>query len=281
MTVDVQRLVEQGYWRCSGCSALLRPGATECRFCHAPGPTNPSSASPVVGAASGGGGKKQKPATPSTKPQALNPEARRGNLGSLAELPSGSLTLVVHGLPVQQGSLVPVAPGVVKRDDGPKLVAWRDKITREALRVCGSTWVAPNAGVRVDLVFTVNPPESAPTTKPVPADGYRDLDKLSRAVGDALCPSIKPGTSRFRVLASDMRINGNLIGPEKTHPRPLHTHPWALDQPGVVIRLTRGDLPVNVVESDDGYALLIPCPDPNAPPVSDPPLPNRLRRGTS
>lgn len=269
MTVDVQRLVDEGYWRCDRCAGLLRPTATVCRFCT----STPATQQPELA-----------PAPPTAeRPRerravALNPQAARGNLGSLAGLSGGTLTLVVHGLPVQQGSLVPVAAGVVKRDDGPALVAWRDSITREALRVCGSTWVAPNAGVRVDLVFTVSPPASAPTTKARPADGYRDLDKLSRAVGDALCPTVKPGTARFRVLASDMRITGNLVGPEKTHPRPLHTHPWALDEPGVVIRVTRGDQPVPVIRHGDGWAMVIPCPDPEVPLMSDPPLTNHLRR---
>lgn len=272
MTVDVQELVDQGYWRCPRCSGLLRPQATVCKFC----PPNTSTATdgPTTGAAptsrsAGRGG-----ATPSKskgKAKALNPQANRGGLGSLADLPGRCLTLVVHGLPVQQGSLRAVAPGVIKREDGPELEAWRNKITAEALRVCGSTWVAPNAGVSVDLVFTVPPTESAPTTKAVPADGYRDLDKLARAVGDALCPSVKPGKARFRVIASDMRITGNLIGPAKTHPRPLHTHPLALNSPGVVIRVAPED-PVEVVRHGDGWAMLIPCPDPSNPPVSDTPL---------
>lgn len=268
MTVDVQALVEQGYWRCSTCSGLNRPANGTCKFCSAARQHADASAAAKVE----GGVKAKRETSPRPKATALNPEARRGQLGSLAAIPERRLTLVVYGTPVSQGSLNSVAPGVMKRENGSELEAWRNAITREALRVCGSTWVAANDGVRIDLVFTVPAPKGAPTRTSMSADGYRDLDKLTRAVGDALCPSITATKARFRVLASDMRIVGHGIGPEKTHPRPLHTHPLALDRPGVVIRITPAEDQLEAVVRDgDRWVMVTPCLDPHEAPVSDSP----------
>ena len=220
---DVADLVASGYHVCS-CGAVLRPPVGSCRFCGQH--LAPASATdpPVTGSRKVGRAKRGPRA-------AFNPDRGRGDWGTLLDQPDQTLMLVVAGTPIQQGSLSAVAPGVIRRESGPELVAWRDLVTREALRVCGSTWVPANAAVQVDMTLTVPRPKSLPA-RPVPADGYRDLDKLVRAIGDALCPS-DPG--RFRVLASDMRIAKSTSA--KTHARPLHTEPWALPHPGLVVRL--------------------------------------------
>lgn len=218
---EVADLVAAGHLVCS-CGAVLLPAATSCRFCGAP-----ISASTDAGAGAPAGSPSSRGASSTRRPT-----QRRNDLGSLSGLPDQTLMLVVTGDPVQQGSLRAVAPGVIRREDGPRLVAWRNRLTMEARRVCGPDWVAANAAVQVDMTFTVPRPSSAPTRRPVPADGYRDLDKLVRAVGDALCPSSR---EQFRVLASDMRITRETS--TKTHPRPLHTDPWALDEPGVAVRV--------------------------------------------
>lgn len=220
-SADVAALVAGGHHVCL-CGAVLHPASSSCRFCGAP--VAPAAAPKDAGA--------KKVSTPRKKKRAFNPDQGRGHAGTLADLPDQVLTLVVEGRPVQQGSLIAVAPGVIRRESGPELVAWRDLVTREALRVCGGTWVPANTAVQVDITLTVPRPTSLPA-RPVPADGYRDLDKLVRAIGDALCPN---DVDRFRVLASDMRITRTTAA--KTYPRPLHTEAWALDVPGVVIRLT-------------------------------------------
>lgn len=224
---DVADLVARGHRVCS-CGAVLRPSAAACRFCGAAVTSDASLDAPTQPRKS----RRRKPAS-----EAFNPDAGRGRIGSLADLPGQRLVLHVTGDPVSQGSLRAVAAGVVRRESGPALVAWRNAITTEALRVCGAGWVPANAGVRVDIVFTVPRPTSAPA-RAVSADGYRDLDKLVRAVDDALCPD---DPARFRVLASDMRIVSGETA--KTHARPMHTHPWALPEPGVVIAVGVPDPP--------------------------------------
>lgn len=225
---DVADLVAAGHRVCP-CGAVLRPSVESCRFCgeRLLSPDTARRAPADRGGSGSSRGRAKKPAK-----AALNPDRGRGDLGTLADLPEQTLMLVVTGTPIQQGSLVAVAPGVIRRESGPELVTWRDLVTSEALRVCGSTWVPANAAVQVDITLTVPRPKSLPK-RAVPADGYRDLDKLVRAIGDALCPN---DPARFRVLASDMRIARSTSA--KTHPRPLHTEPWALDHPGVTIRVT-------------------------------------------
>jgi len=117
---------------------------------------------------------------------------------------------------------------VFKRHRGPELHAWRTAITAAAEKVCGSGWVAPNTALQLVVVFTVPAPQRVRSTEY--PDGYRDLDKLIRAAADAL--SAKSG---FRVVASDMRYVRQIV--EKTYPTPWHTHPLALDQPGVWLRI--------------------------------------------
>lgn len=219
---DVADLIASGHRMCS-CGAVLQPSAAVCRFCGAV----------LVDETKASEKAKTPAASRKPKPVPFNPDAGRGKHGSLADLPEQTLTLVVSGTPVPQGSLIAVAPGVIRRESGPELVAWRDSITQAALRTCGSGWVPANAAVRVDVTLTVPRPSGAPKTRAVPADGYRDLDKLVRAIGDALCPD---SPERFRVLASDMRIVTTTSA--KTHPRPMHTDPWALDAPGAVIRVS-------------------------------------------
>lgn len=160
-----------------------------------------------------------------------NPQAGRGQRGSLTG--STVVDVVAYGIPEAQGSTQAVATGVVAQAHGPELRRWRRQIqaaceTAAAQLTGGSPWVAPNCPVGVIAVLTVPAPDAL--TRPAPADGYRDLDKLLRAVGDALCPK-----SGFRLLASDMRTTTTYV--TKTFPAPHNTHPLALDRPGVRIRM--------------------------------------------
>lgn len=221
--IDVQELIAAGYHHCT-CGALSRPERQCCHMCGRPTNTDPAGPPPARRADRG------------TVPPP-NPQLRPGRhaLGSLADT---SIELVVPGLPRAEGSVTAVATGVVAPSDK-GLNRWRNKITAEAERVAGPDWVAPNTAVAVSAVFTVPAPAAAPTTRPVHATGWRDLDKLLRAVCDGLCPSLRRkghGKGRFRLLGSDMRVV--TVATAKTHPRPLHTHPKALNEPGVWIRMT-------------------------------------------
>lgn len=85
----------------------------------------------------------------------------------------------VEGQPQPQGSLVAVAPGVVAQSNKKllphrELIAWRAK----------EAGVTPSEGwVSLNLTFVLNRPKSV---KRLFATVPPDLDKLVRAVGDAL-----------------------------------------------------------------------------------------------
>lgn len=115
-----------------------------------------------------------------------------------------SFTFFVPGEPITEGSMRTFKSGqrvVVTHDRGPELDAWRTRVKRaaqEAAREAG--WEPRYDGpVAVTAVFLLPRPKSAkgrllPHVKP-------DLDKLIRAVGDALAPYKQPG-----VLRDDSRI---------------------------------------------------------------------------
>lgn len=217
-TVDLQAMVDRGWQVCS-CGALCQPEAVTCRFCSAP-------------LAPRGKAATDDPVTRVAAPKKVRkPSPPRGKNSSLLALPGACIELTVKGDPIPQGSVSAPTTGVIKRSSGPELEKWRRSISRAAARACGPGWVPVNGPLHVDIIFTVPPPLSAQA--PDFADGYRDLDKLVRAVGDALSPSKKRGA--FRLVESDMRFTSETTA--KTWPRPLHTHPAALTEPGVYIRI--------------------------------------------
>ena len=115
-----------------------------------------------------------------------------------------SFSFFVPGEPITEGSVRTFTSGqriVVTHDRGPELAAWRTRVKRaaqEAAREAG--WEPRYDGpVAVNAAFFLPRPKSAkkrlwPHVKP-------DLDKLIRAVGDALAPYKQPG-----VLRDDSRI---------------------------------------------------------------------------
>lgn len=172
-------------------------------------------------------------------------------LGGLAVMPDHVLWLVVLGQPESQGSMRAPAAGVVTPDN-PRMKKWRRTVTEAARQLCTDQWAPIDGAVIVDICFTVAAPKyavsgknndcgrRAPTRKT-----DKDKDKLTRAIGDALSPLSKRGTaasSPFKVLVDDSRI---VDGAEaKTFPSPAHTHAWALPEPGVVIRVSSLDSPI-------------------------------------
>jgi len=115
-----------------------------------------------------------------------------------------SFSFFVPGEPITEGSTKAFTSGqrvVVTHDRGPELDAWRTRVKRaaqEAAREAG--WEPRYDGpVAVTAAFFLPRPKSAkgrifPHVKP-------DLDKLQRAVGDALAPYKQDG-----VLKDDSRI---------------------------------------------------------------------------
>lgn len=161
----------------------------------------------------------------------------------LSEQADGVLWLVALGKPITQGSMKMRGKQVV-HSSGDELHEWRNSITREALRTVGQQWQPVDAPLRIDAMFTVPAPRTGPAGVFVCEEGNPrmapmgppDSDKLLRAAQDALSPNQKGREgSRFLLVKDDSRFVDSSSG--KTFPAPGHTHPWALSQPGVVIRV--------------------------------------------
>ena len=115
-----------------------------------------------------------------------------------------SFSFFVPGEPITEGSTKAFTSGqrvVVTHDRGPELDQWRLKVARAAEAAARKAGWEPryDGPVAVTVAFFLPRPKSAkkrlwPHVKP-------DLDKLIRAVGDALAPYKQPG-----VLRDDSRI---------------------------------------------------------------------------
>lgn len=89
-------------------------------------------------------------------------------------------------------------------------------------------------------------PATAPPGAVAPV-GKPDADKLLRAIQDALSPRLRKGEraaadvgqahmSRFRLLDDDSyAVDTRAV---ESFPTPGEVHPWALPEPGVVIRVS-------------------------------------------
>lgn len=252
--MDVDELIKSGTHKwCPTCrQALILVARRTCTHCvNSPTASAiPSATAPPPKKASS---RTFHPPTDIT-PTRIRPSA----LGELAHQDDHCLWIVAAGKPVTQGSMKAVG-GVVKHSAGPELHEWRNTITREALRAVAGRWEELNIPVRLDVVLTVPNPKTVPAWSPMETEeGFPrippmvppDVDKLLRAVQDALSPQdnrkkgeeAKTRDRRFRLLVDDARIVDS--NARKTYPRPRHTHAWALDYPGAVIRVTPLGSPV-------------------------------------
>lgn len=144
--------------------------------------------------------------------------------------------------------MVAIAAGVARHDKGTVLHSWRTSIHRAFLRAVGTDFQAPDCPMRLHVCLTMPVPKSGVAVRTVRADAATptaaadsqprsapatkpDLDKLVRAISDALAPQ----GDRARSYADDSRIV-ELLSAE-TFPTPCHVHSWALPTPGVVIRV--------------------------------------------
>lgn len=109
-----------------------------------------------------------------------------------------SLRVVAHGAPATQGSKKGFIRGkkvvMVEMDD--KLPAWRAAVEAAARQAAGPGWTALDGGVSVSGEIRLRKP--ATTKFPEAPAGPPDLDKLQRAIGDALTKS--------GVITDDARI---------------------------------------------------------------------------
>lgn len=130
-------------------------------------------------------------------------EAERGDGGSgereaLKNDSAAELFIAIHGHPATQGSKKAFLRGkkivLVEMDD--KLPAWRAAVTMAAKTAAGPRWKPWDGPVSVRGVIRLPRPKTSKFAD-VPA-GPPDLDKLQRAIGDALTNS--------KVITDDARI---------------------------------------------------------------------------
>ena len=116
-----------------------------------------------------------------------------------------SFSFFVPGEPITEGSTRAFASGqrvVVTHDRGPEPAAWRIKVAHAAEAAAEAAYWEPryDGPVEVWAEFRLPRPKSAPKSRKH-AQTKPDLDKLQRAIGDALAPYKRPG-----VLRDDSRI---------------------------------------------------------------------------
>lgn len=116
-----------------------------------------------------------------------------------------SFSFFVPGEPITEGSTRAFASGqrvVVTHDRGRELDAWRIKVAHAAEAAAQARYWEPryDGPVEVWAEFRLPRPKSAPKSRKH-AQTKPDLDKLQRAIGDALAPYKRPG-----ILRDDSRI---------------------------------------------------------------------------
>ncbi|MFD6517087.1 hypothetical protein [Rhodococcus sp. NPDC060176] len=261
---SAQELIDNGsHLICTGCNWLVPADLPQCRRCRHPlktlsaGPKATTAGKRSKASAARAVSNKRCTAQQSTGDAIVTDAA----LGGMVTRADRTVWLVVHGDPKSQGSMVAVAAGRVKASD-PSMYAWRDNITGEALRELGLQWQPIDGPALIDVAFTMPfpkrfedqqqriAPEIAGQAPRIPAMQPPDRDKLLRAVQDALSPldhgnkggqASQAQNKRFKLAVDDSRF---VYGAEaKSYARPGHTHAWALDRPGAVIRVRMIDAP--------------------------------------
>lgn len=116
-----------------------------------------------------------------------------------------SFSFFVPGEPITEGSVRTFTSGqrvVVTHDRGSELDRWRLRVARAAEAAARKAgWEPRHDGpVAVTAIFLLPRPKSVPKSRQWP-HVKPDLDKLQRAIGDALSPYKRPG-----VLRDDSRI---------------------------------------------------------------------------
>jgi crossover junction endodeoxyribonuclease RusA len=111
---------------------------------------------------------------------------------------SRSLRIVAHGSPAAQGSKKAFVRGkkVALVEMNEKLPGWRAAVEAAARLAAGPAWVPIDAAVSISGEIRLLKPRT--TKYPDAPAGAPDLDKLQRAIGDALTKS--------RVITDDARI---------------------------------------------------------------------------
>lgn len=141
-----------------------------------------------------------------------------------------ALTLVVLGVPIPQGSMKgfvnPKTGRAILTSDNKKTRPWRQDVAVEArdATTAQQPWFPKGTPVRVDITFTMPKPVSAPKRRRTWPVTRPDIDKLGRAVLDALTGTAINDDSQVIDLNTSKRYPGEGHG--------------SLTTPGAHIRIT-------------------------------------------
>lgn len=142
--------------------------------------------------------------------------AERVSGGPSANEGARTLHIVAHGTPASQGSKTSYGPKQLVESDK-TLPAWRSAMKTAAILAAGPDWTPIDNPVKVSGEIRIRKPNSTKFTH-YPA-GPKDLDKMQRAIGDAL-ESAKILTNDARICHWDIR------------------KVWATNMPGADITIT-------------------------------------------
>jgi crossover junction endodeoxyribonuclease RusA len=119
------------------------------------------------------------------------------------------IEFVIGAKPVPQGSMVVVTPPAALRKGAPAVVApvnaskmrsWRQRVTRAARATGEPMWV--DTPLRLTVTFWLRKPKSAKRTAP---SVRPDLDKLVRAIGDAITGVLYKDDAQLTTLVAMKR----------------------------------------------------------------------------
>ena len=139
----------------------------------------------------------------------------------------------VAGVPAPQGSKRHVGRGVLI-ESSKQLKPWREDIRQSALGALGRDYAFPDGPVGVSLLFWLPRPKSHPKTRRTLPTTRPDIDKLARAVLDALTSA--------GIYGDDSQVTWLVLEKRYVHPPALASddEPAA---PGVDISITAPEAP--------------------------------------
>lgn len=128
------------------------------------------------------------------------------------------VAFVAYGVPAGQGSKRPL-PGGRLKEQSAYVQPWRQAVRRVARRAIadherrtGQRWVALNEGVVISAVVTTPATDAATRRGDIYSLGSPDLDKLQRAIGDAISPQpLSLGDGKGLPEAARKRVREELM----------------------------------------------------------------------
>lgn len=154
---------------------------------------------------------------------------------AIAQVPTVAPDVVfeVYGEPIPQGSMKPITikgKGYTQLvSDNSALKPWRERIRHVAMQTQASRsiglWTPLRGPIVLAVEFYVPKPKRAPKRRRILPDTKPDLDKLVRAVCDAL--------SAAGTYEDDARITDIFPRVRYAEPDPALAHPWELVVPGI------------------------------------------------